>query len=129
MSSIIPSPIIGPPRVRTLASQSRPVHLLAGLLATWPGLPAAQLTFSAAVPDSLTISLHHTGIRAFEAWRAALGLPAPVVHSRHGLWWLSSSGVAQDCPVNLVVHEDEATVRGYQAPPAGSHEAGSGGGS
>lgn len=89
----------------TLAELSRPLALVRLLIADHPNLPAPHVEVSPHRPDCLTLSVHGD-LRAFEAWREALGIdPAAVrrnLQSGDTTMVLSGFGEIADAKVALI---------------------------
>ncbi|MFJ6566717.1 hypothetical protein ACIQNU_04810 [Streptomyces sp. NPDC091292] len=70
-----------------LSDLSVPLRALRLVCADFPELPAPTVGMTPIHPDRLALSFHHTfftdsPLRAFEAWRAALGVPDTAVDGR-----------------------------------------------
>ncbi|MFZ4264466.1 hypothetical protein [Streptomyces arboris] len=100
---------------RTLQDQGSPVLLLAQLLADRPDLPAATYRIDYIDPTQLSICVQRGRLDELEAWRTALGLSGPEVHSFGESSWVAMAGRVQDVPVELSGHASEDEVAAYVA--------------
>ncbi|MGW0584470.1 hypothetical protein ACWD25_53235 [Streptomyces sp. NPDC002920] len=91
--------------MKTVADLSRPMALLRLLAADHPNLPAPHMGISPHHPHTLALSVHGD-LRAFEAWREALGIaPETVRHNTQSggtTLVLTGSATIADAHVKLV---------------------------
>ncbi|MBM9505305.1 hypothetical protein [Actinacidiphila acididurans] len=93
----------------TLADVSGPVLALRLLLSEHPDLPAGTIRFSDLSPDRLDVWLHDD-LRAFETWRAVLGIDPHAVtcdtQSDDRTWVLKATGEYAGVRIELTSFSD-----------------------
>ncbi|MEV3875281.1 hypothetical protein [Streptomyces sp. NPDC049906] len=97
----------------TLADLNVPLRALRLLAAEFPDLPAPCVDLSTIFPDRLCLRLHEAPgappLAAFEAWRAALGVPDGEVTGRFqcgGVWVLTAEAWFEGARVELSAYAD-----------------------